>query len=389
MSTLTELPIELIKIIIEDHLQRPEDIFPCVLLNRRFHAISEPILYQKLDQSHCDCLIFWAISKNQQTTLKKLLQAGASPQALFINSFCAAMHAGFRRSKTTYKEDLAKFMPGSLERGVRGCLGNLYQPLHHAVLFENCKMIDALLDAGALIHGCSAEAILIMEDDRTMIDNVRSLDIIMASPVGLAIGLGLEKIVLHLFARGADPKKPLIALERWYSLMRPENNSIHMASQHGRWEMVEMLWEEGFCTDLYSPNAHGYTALWSAVTKHKLHIIEWLVAHGADLNQNQGRSAPITPLEWACKTANFDMALRLVDLGADVRKSQSALRSCVNCIIPETPIQAVQRCDQISLIKRLLREGADVKGRCGEELLYEVVRRGDSFVAKILRDAGA
>ena len=60
--------------------------------------------------------------------------------------------------------------PGAIARGLEcistGFFGCFYQPLHHAVLFEDCDMIDALLEAGACIHGHSAETNIKMEDYR-------------------------------------------------------------------------------------------------------------------------------------------------------------------------------------------------------------------------------
>ncbi|KAK8016467.1 hypothetical protein PG993_014656 [Apiospora rasikravindrae] len=163
----------------------------------------------------------------------------------------------------------------------------------------------------------------------------------MAAPVGLAISLGFKEVVQHVFSRGADDDKPLILPEE---LENPDltpawqNNAPHMACAYGAWDAAKMLWSEDFCTDLSSPDAAGRTPLHYALHdghwKWLLEPVGWLTEIGDDQNQQSESLQPAEALDAACERMDFELALRLLDFGADARETRSALVACCRCPPP-------------------------------------------------------
>ncbi|KAK7962233.1 uncharacterized protein PG986_003058 [Apiospora aurea] len=229
----------------------------------------------------------------------------------------------------------------------------------------------------------------------------------MAAPVGLAISLGLEKVVRHLFSRGADANKPLILSEE---LVDPDltpasqNNVLHMACANGAWDMTKMLWREGFCTNVCGRDAAGQTPLHYALHRRNwtwlLGPVEWLTELGVDpvqqADQQAGSPKPARPLkpaevlDAACEQMDFELALRLLDLGADARKTLSALVACCRCPPPSPRTHRAKYRAQIQLVRRLLRGGADVNQRwCDTTALRCAQVWSNMLVAGILQEAGA
>ena len=129
----------------------------------------------------------------------------------------------------------------------------------------------------------------------------------------------------------------------------------------------------------------GHTLLWEALNIKNWDRVAWLIERGADLNQKvELHPTPITLLAWACRINHFDMALRLLDLGADARISPEALRFC---IYSPLFLNSDQRQDEVRLIRRLLREGVDAKGNPFEWALSAAMITGDWFVVGILQAA--
>ncbi|KAK8074735.1 hypothetical protein PG997_009398 [Apiospora hydei] len=224
----------------------------------------------------------------------------------------------------------------------------------------------------------------------------------MAAPVGLATSLGFEKVVRHLFSRGANANKPLILSEELEDpdlTPASQNNVLHMACAYGAWAVAKMLWREGFCTNLSGRDAAGRTPLHYALHRGNwtwlLGPVEWLTELGDDPDQ-QARSLkpaslkPAEVLDAACEQMDFELALRLLDLGANARKTCSALVACCRCPPPGPRTHRAKYRAQIQLVRRLLRGGADVNLRwCDTTALRCAQVWSNTLVAGILQKAGA
>lgn len=116
--------------------------------------------------------------------------------------------------------------------------------------------------------------------------------------------------------------------------------------------MVQTLLQQNL--DLKQVNEQGYTPLSFAVIKRLDVIVDVLIAHGADLNE-KSRDIGFTALHFAIDGDNFDMAIRLVEAGADVNAIDDKYG---NNIIGFAMNDGPQR---IPLIELLLKKGADPK----------------------------
>ena len=93
------------------------------------------------------------------------------------------------------------------------------------------------------------------------------------------------------------------------------NKLVHIASQYGHDDLLEILVRRGSCID--ARNRHtGATPLHLAAIHGHCSTAEWLVEKGADINAVDNLHR--TPLQWAASENRLDMVQTLIHRGADV-----------------------------------------------------------------------
>jgi RNA polymerase sigma factor (sigma-70 family) len=115
----------------------------------------------------------------------------------------------------------------------------------------------------------------------------------------LAVNSGHTEIAELLIASGVQP-------------------DIYEAASIGRTDLVQrFLHEDPSLLDAYSPE--GFTALALAAHFGKIEVLEYLIAHGADLNSVSKHPMNVTPLHAALFGRQTEAARILVRSGADVK----------------------------------------------------------------------
>jgi ankyrin repeat protein len=126
-----------------------------------------------------------------------------------------------------------------------------------------------------------------------------------------------------------------------------------------------------------SKDASGNTPLHAAAIAGSVPMADWLLSKGGDINA--GNLASATPLFEAIRNKKDDVALLLIDKGADIGKNGGAL------------VQAANK-NRLAVAERLIAKGADIEQKQGEYTPLGYIARGGvkSFeVFELLMEKGA
>jgi ankyrin repeat protein len=154
------------------------------------------------------------------------------------------------------------------------------------------------------------------------------------------------------------------------------------ACEQGRLEIAEFLLEHGSKIDerCRSSSARGMTGLHLAAKNGHLHIVNRLVALGADVNEKDDLGW--TPLLSALKYSHSAVVDRLVELGASVNKKIS---------FGDTQLHIAAKNGYSHVVDRLVELGASVneKGNCGIAPLHLASGKGHINIIDRLIEHGA
>jgi uncharacterized protein len=154
------------------------------------------------------------------------------------------------------------------------------------------------------------------------------------SGVLTAVYMGRAEIRDFLLASGAALHLPEAAavgnLARVRELVEKNQSSansfspdgfpiVALAAFLGHREVVEYLAAHGADINAVATNGSGYNALTGAVTGGHTAVVQWLLEHGADANYRY--SAGYSPLLTAAANGRFDIAKLLLAHGADPHAS--------------------------------------------------------------------
>ena len=191
----------------------------------------------------------------------------------------------------------------------------------------------------------------IRSGDLTAVKSLVSSDASLASAkndVGVSVVLtavytGRAEIRDFLIASGATLDLPEAAavgnLARVRELIeknQAEANSLSpdgfpivaLAAFLGHLEVVEYLAAHGADIDAAATNGSGYNALTGAVTSGHAAVVQWLLEHGA--NANYRYSAGYSPLLTAAANGRLDIAKLLLSHGADPHATTSDGKSALS-----------------------------------------------------------
>jgi ankyrin repeat protein len=129
--------------------------------------------------------------------------------------------------------------------------------------------------------------------------------------------------------------------------------NIHEAATLGETEKVKQLLSEK-PELLNSPSADGFTLLGLATFFGHLDIVQELLKKDADPNLPSNNQFKVTPLHPACATSNLEIAILLIQNGADVNAKQMQ---------HVTPLHSAAQKGQPNLISLLVDNGADINAK--------------------------
>ncbi|KAL2036493.1 hypothetical protein N7G274_010759 [Stereocaulon virgatum] len=153
---------------------------------------------------------------------------------------------------------------------------------------------------------------------------------------------------------------------------------LKVAAERGFVQIATMLLNAGAQVNLQTVGSK-FTALHCALRSKRAAMVQFLLEHGADPNACSPDSSPCTPLQIALTEfdTNNEIASALIDAGAHVNRTP-----CIGLAARAGNLQAVQL---------LLKAGADVNSRLGDEstALQQAIAKCDADLIKLLIEAGA
>ncbi len=253
-----------------------------------------------------------------------------------------------------YEDDVEA--AGKLVRaGARVDVENRYgqRPLLLACGNGNGAMVRLLLEAGAEVHGPGKGG---------------------ETPLMLASRAGSVEAVKALLARGAKVE----------ARERAGQTALMWAAAEGHTEVVRVLLGAG--ASLSGTVDSGFPALYFAVREGRLETVRALLAAGADVKgllaapassgpvrRGAPKRAPTTPLALAVQNGHFDLAIALVETGADpndVRTGFTPLHMMAGVRKPDSsdgsdpaPPVGAGRMSSVAFVRELVKLGAQVNFR--------------------------
>jgi ankyrin repeat protein len=283
-----------------------------------------------------------------------------------------------------------------LEHGadVNAAQGDGMTALHWAAVNEDLDVAKWLVYAGANVHATTrlnaitplwlaaqsgeAQLVRLLLDNKAEPDGATTTGI---TPLMIASAHGNPVAVRLLIERGAKPN----AKEKTYG-----QTPLVFAAAYNQPDAIAVLIELGAdiaaATEARSPAPTieagepmgGLTALHYAVRQGNVEAVDALLDRGADVN---GVSADhTTPLMLATINGRFDLAMHLLERGADPKIATVAggtplyrvvdLQWAPKSSYPQPPDARQQQTGYLDLMKALLERGADPNARLSRALWY-------------------
>lgn len=287
--------------------------------------------------------------KHDPAGVRALVESGADVNAAQVDGTTALHWAAFH--------DDAELVALLLKAGAAVNAANLYgvPPLAQAAINGNAAIVKLLLEAGA-------DANVKMKGGETALM--------------LATRSGNVEAVKALLAKGADPN----ARERL------GQTALMWAAAEGHLEAVRALIAAG--ADLNATLESGFTPFFFAVREGHLDVVREFLAKGIDLKatmQPAGgvgerasrRTPPTTPLMLAVQNAHFEVALALIDGGADpndlsmgftpLHMIPAIRRPDSSDISDGAPPQGQGSLSSADFVREIVKRGADVNFRLPEQ----------------------
>jgi ankyrin repeat protein len=286
-----------------------------------------------------------AAEQGDKTAVRTLLQTGADVNASQVDGTTALHWAAYR--------DDAEMAAILVRAGAKVNVANRYgmPPLAQASKNGNAAIVKLLLDAGA--------------DANTTLKGGETA-------LMLAARSGNVEAVKALLARGANPN----ARERL------GQTALMWAAAEGQTAVVRTLIDAK--ADINAAIDNGFTAFFFAVREGHLDVVRALLAAGVDVNAMTERPAnasgrtgaripPVSPLPLAVQNGHFELALALVDAGAnpnDVRTGFTPLHMMAGVRKPDSSDGSdgaaptgQGRLSSLVFVQEIVRRGANVNFR--------------------------
>ena len=219
-------------------------------------------------------------------------------------------------------------------------------PLHHAAGAGHLKVVEQLLDAGALIDAAGPGL----------------------TPLMLAAGGGRDDVVACLLARGASVN----------AVGSGGVTVLHLAAAQSRIELVNTLLDRGARLDAATED--GWTALGVGAMEGSPATVKLLLTRGANVNAKAADGG--TALLAATRRGDLDVIKELLDAGADVNARNA---------LGESALWGAAKNGKLEVLQLLLDRGADVTARDAQgcSAMKTASRQRNKQVVELLVKAGA
>ncbi len=180
---------------------------------------------------------------------------------------------------------------------------------------------------------------------------------------------------LHQAAADGDIKQVKLLISKGADVNAEDEEKktpLHYAAETGKMEVVQLLVEAS--ADV---NAGSWPPLCIAAENNHIAVSEYLIAHGADVNPDNGW----TPLQQAPYSNSIEMVKLLIAKGADINAGEGEW----------TALHGAVSEGRRDIAELLIQKGANVntKDKTGYQPLYYAVWKKDLDTAKLLITKGA
>lgn len=238
------------------------------------------------------------------------------------------------------------------------------------------ELVKCLVERGVLINEVrdgddTALSYAILHGHREVVEyllgygaNKPEMDIVNSSSIGLLdrVKYLVEVLKVDLEKRNSE-----------------SNTALHMAAKYGHFNIAEYLLEKGAYID--AKGEFGVTPLMTATFHYHYDIMDMLVKHGANLEENIGFPY-YTILAWCASKEHYDALEYFINCGANIDIKDS--------ISGDTPFMTAIKEGKIHLMKYLLEKGADInaKNDYGDTALLRAVDEDNLEALKFLLKKG-
>ncbi|MDA0206621.1 MAG: ankyrin repeat domain-containing protein [Acidobacteria bacterium] len=287
-----------------------------------------------------------AAEQHDVASVRALLETGADVNLAQVDGTTALHWAAFH--------DDAELVALLLKAGAAVNTANLYgvPPLAQACINGNAAIVKLLLEAGA-------DANAALKGGETVLM--------------LAARSGNTEAVQALLASGANPN----------SSERLGQTVLMWAAAEGQTAVVRALIQAG--ADINASLDSGFTPFFFAVREGRLDVVREFISAGVDVNamlrpaegrRGRRRAQVSSPLLLAVQNAHFELALALVDAGADpndVRTGFTPLHMIPGVRSPDSsdisdgaPPRGAGSFSSADFVREIVKRGADVNFRLAE-----------------------
>jgi ankyrin repeat protein len=275
-----------------------------------------------------------AAEQHDRASVRALLETGADVNLAQVDGTTALHWAAFH--------DDAELVALLLRAGAEVNAANRYgvPPLAQACINGNAAIVKLLLEAGG-------DANAALKGGETVLM--------------LAARSGSAEAVQALLARGANPN----ASERLGQTV------LMWAAAEGQTDVIHALIQAG--ADINASLDSGFTPFFFAVREGRLDVVKQLLAAG---QRRRNRAQITSPLLMAVQNAHFELALALVDAGADpndVRTGFTPLHMIPGVRKPDSsdisdgaPPRGAGSVSSTDFVREIVERGADVNFRLAE-----------------------
>ncbi|MFT4553765.1 MAG: ankyrin repeat protein [Chlamydiales bacterium] len=238
--------------------------------------------------------------------------------------------------------------------------------LHHAVVGESEALVRLLIESGANPLQLSRSPV-----ERAKLPNFMEPPMAkQISPLELAMDTDNEVLTAFLIDHIAeeDIKDPVVDKVLFQLIDRKEYDLIYKLLDKGA--NIDAVWKE---------KRRCNTLLSYAVMQEDKELVEQLLLKGAAVDKVALNSKQ--PLSIACGTGNIEIALLLIEQGADIHQDT----------LGNTPLQVACKSGEIRLVHKLLEKGASINSPNDEKLspAHLAILHGHEELALDLLERGA